>query len=300
MVGLEPFGIGYNNFEALMSYNAMVEAIEGKNAESTEEEINSVTNIKDDKKSFLERHKKGIIISTAILAIFGAWAAGQDNTVNNNSYLDNQANNSPTGNILDNIPNNGQTTNTHTVDYTVDYTDDDQIIDTIKDNKDKKPVVEKKPIVDIREKVMTSDGEIYGKVLKSWGGGLEVDTDGDGYLDYYRHIDAMKSTREALEKKGLSDFCDEYCGEYGINTVIEKYNTDGQRGIDEVRVYFNGERDENGNWKPGTGVEVYKGMGVGTWGAMAYIGRCSHLNDEKWEKYISDDVRKGCIKDLSK
>jgi len=47
-------------------------------------------------------------------------------------------------------------------------------------------------------------------------------------------------------------------------------------------------------------VLVYDGAVVGLWDSIDYIGRCYHLNDEKWIKYISDGVRNGCIKDLSK
>ena len=260
----------FSNPEVLgrvMDYIGMVRSIEGKYAKITEDDINSLT--KDGKKS--KRNKALAIFSGLFILGAAGFVAYSDNPVDNSpedSY------NSPTGDILDKIPDN------NAIGQTVKDFDNyvKKHVDTVKPVVE--PVVEDKPVVDKREKVMTSEGEVYG-IVDSWGGGLDVKIDGDGYPDYYRQ---MRGTWKVIfEDKGLLDVYEKYNIK---NTVIEKFNTDGKKGYDNVKVFINGEENI-----PRSGVLVYDGVHVEDWGVFDYIGTCFK---EKAFDLRPNEITNGC------
>ncbi len=193
-------------------------------------------------------------------------------------YFDNPVDDSQTVNVSDN-------TNSQSVSTFDNYVKPTDYIE---------PVDEAKEVVaDEREKVMTSDGEIYGTILKFPGGGdgdIRVDTDGDGYPDYYR--DKSAGSKSYFEDKGLLDVYEKYGG----SMIIEKFNTNGKSaradadymigedgaGYDNVKVFINGERDKNNVYIPGSGVLVYDGgIQEGASGALSYINMCTIAKKDK-------------------
>ena len=148
------------------------------------------------------------------------------------------------------------------------------------------------------KKIVTSEGEIYGQIIRGVVGSryFEVETDGKRLPDY--KFVCGGAGEERFNEAGLG----EVYYKYNIHdTITEKFNTDGKPGYDKVKVYIL----QTGGFDMSIldaedGLLVYEGVHINNWDSLDYIGRCYHLNDEKWIKYISDDVRNGCIKDLSK
>ena len=152
------------------------------------------------------------------------------------------------------------------------------------------PVVEytDPKVVDTRSTVMTSNGLIKGTVVKESGDHYKiVEIDGERLPDY--EFVLYPAWEKVYEKKGLWDILNKYDIK---NHAIEKFNTDGKPGYDNVKVFINVKRGIDGNYDiQNTGTIVYDGE-MRNSEAINYISLCLHPDAKK---VFSEERRKDCI-----
>ncbi|MFH1127619.1 MAG: hypothetical protein V1718_05920, partial [archaeon] len=152
------------------------------------------------------------------------------------------------------------------------------------------PVVEytDPKVVDTRETVMTSNGEIKGTVVDKAGiGYIVVELDGERLPDYEFVLDP--AWESVYEKKGLWDVFKKYDIK---NHAIEKFNTNGKPGYDKVKVLINVKMGSDGKYDiQNSGMIVYDGE-IRNSEAINYISLCLHPDAKK---VFSEERRKDCI-----